>query len=414
MTLSRSISVLSTVALLLAGMISIGCESKKEPSPGTPAPAVETKTAKPVVAATLRGTPVSMVKVAAPLYPKSTEIAGYLTLSSLDAALKGFAEIAAVVDPSEKAPTSEDMKGDLGAMLGDPQLSGVDGSKPIAIALLGPADPAGPPMPRIVGLVPAKQATPYDQSLLALGMESRFADGLLEIALTPGSLEAAATARSLHSTIVKSKLNKTARLHLNTTSILESFGPMLRQYVAMIPMMIGSMGEGSEGLAKILKAELLGLVAILEQGHAIELDVNLGGDGVGIDTRIAAKPGSEFAKLFTASKAMRPPATAPFESNTAFAMSFAIDAPAMGTVTNSILAGLAKDPEFANLIRTDFRAIMKDWSENWAGTGLFSMQPNDKNLGLNYAIGTNNPDKFVQLMESAGKLLAPDTELWKL
>ncbi len=78
--------------------------------------------------------------MATPLYPKSEDIAGYLTFSSLDAALKGFAEIAASVVPSGKGPTPKELKGELGTMFGDPELAGIDGSKPIVIALLGPAE----------------------------------------------------------------------------------------------------------------------------------------------------------------------------------------------------------------------------------------------------------------------------------
>ena len=113
MTRSSLLSTFRTFALLLASLAWLGCtpEDAKEGADGGDAPAGDT------------GGDGAVAKVAAPLSPGSSEIAAYLTIPNLEAALEGVAEIVKAVTPKPAEALGKDqLKAQLGLMLGDPQL----------------------------------------------------------------------------------------------------------------------------------------------------------------------------------------------------------------------------------------------------------------------------------------------------
>ena len=109
-----------------------------------------------------------------------------LTLPRLLETLTTFEEIAAQVIPEEIRPGM--LRGQLGQMLGDPELANLEPGKPVVLLLTEPS-PASP-VPGYVLFIPAKAAAPFDQALGVFGLQTAYVDGVLVVAQDPEALTA--------------------------------------------------------------------------------------------------------------------------------------------------------------------------------------------------------------------------------
>ncbi len=360
--------------------------------------------------------------VPAPLAPGSDDVIAYIVVPGLDAALKDVAGIAGTVTPDPtKAPTPDQLKTQVGVLLGDPGLANLDGSRPLLVAVLRaqPAQPAQPmpTVPPLVGLFPAKQAAPFDQHLAAIGMQSRFADGLLAVAQTPDALAAASKVRGLYDRLATAKLDTTARLYLDTGAALELYGQFLKASVAQLTSLFGNLGgggpgatgEGSmQGLARILKLEALALLALLEQLDQLQLDLDLGPAGIGGDTVAVAKTGSPLAEFFSKSKALRPPTTSVLEGGDGLAtVSYVFDPDSFGTLLQTVINEVSKDPDSASFFTPEFTRLFTDIGSWWKGTGVMIMRASERTIAMDYVMDVTDGQKYLEVMEKTTALMAP-------
>ena len=145
------------------------------------------------------------------LAPASKEIVAYAAVPSLDSLLKGAADISTLANPVPDAPsvTLESMKAMIGTPLDDPELKGIDGTKPILVVMFDQPIADAPPL--VAGFLPTNPDSSYGETLGQLGMQSIASEGLLIVAQTPEALNAAKKARALYDRIAAAKISRTAR-----------------------------------------------------------------------------------------------------------------------------------------------------------------------------------------------------------
>lgn len=348
--------------------------------------------------------------VAAPLAPESADIVAYAAVANLDAALQGAAALAqAVLEKPDPSISAAAFKSQLGAMLGDPDLANLDGSKSIVVVVFKAAPQA--PVPPALALLPAKQAAPYEGRLTGLGMSCRFADGLLAVAQPPDALENTAKARALYDRIAAAKLSKVARVFLDADALATAYGPMLKATANQLAGVVGALpgfgaGQGP-GIGAILKLEVLALLSILEQCDSLQIDIDAGKPGVGIDATVAGKPESELGSFFAQSSALKAPSSAVIKVGGVMGGAYVFAPEGFSKLFSKILKDLSADAEAKSLITPELTSLISDvalWSD---GTAVISMAPSEKGFSMSAVAGLKDAQRFVEMLEKYAGLLAP-------
>ncbi len=357
------------------------------------------------------------------LAPASKEIVAYAAVPSLDSLLKGAADISTLANPVPDAPpvTLESMKAMIGTPLGDPELKGIDGTKPILVVMFDQPIANAPPL--VAGFLPTNPDSSYGETLGQLGMQSIASDSLLIVAKTPEALNAAKKARALYDRIAAAKISRTARVYLSVDSLLSRYGAMLGMQIAQLtdlfkalPLPQAEPGQPGaiEGVARILKVELLGMLALLEQCDSVQLDLDVGSTGIELDSVVSAKSGSELAGFFSASQAMSPPMTGHIATGGAMmSATIAQDPVSLSKLVDKIAASVSKDPDGAALISADILKLFKQMGAAWNGTGAFSAKISSTEFSVDYTLGVKDAQKLVEMFESSAAMMGPDGALGK-
>jgi hypothetical protein len=196
-------------------------------------------------------------------------------------------------------------------------------------------------------------------------MQTRFAGGLLTAARTAEDLEAAPKARSLYDQVAGAKLSGTARIFLDADALLGIYGGMLKAGIAQLSGYFGQLGglsgqdpETLKTTGKMVKLELLALIALLEPSDSLQLDLDWGEKGFDIDGVLAARPGTDLEAFFTKSAAVRAPLRSSVEGGNALAVgSVAVDPPAFDALLGRVLKDLAVDPDAASLLTPEIVTV---------------------------------------------------------
>jgi hypothetical protein len=329
----------------------------------------------------------------------------YAAVRGLDDALERAAEVAKRLDEPDAQPmTAAQLKAQLGAMLGDPQLAFLDASKPIVVAVLKTANPGA--VPPAVALIPAKEGNPYGERLSAMGMQSRFADGILAVAQTPEALGETAKARAVYDRIAGAKLPMPARVFLDVDALVSIYGGTLKAGLGQLTGLLGGLSgpaggnDSAFGMARLIKMEALAFLSILEQSDALQLDLDWGRKGFDVDLVVAGKPGSELAGFCTRSAAVRAQEKSllPAGGSTVIG-TFAFDPKALDALSAKVLKNLSTDPEAAKLLSPETIALFTSTAEYWNGSGALSMKISPGDFSFGYELQVTSGEKFLGMLE---------------
>lgn len=352
-----------------------------------------------------------------PTAPASKDVVAYIAIPSLDKAVKDVSAVAERFSPGQMTP--ETIKAQIGAMIGDPQLAGMEMQKPVVICVMKGTQPGEPPS--FAAMLPAKQGAPYEQHLAALGMVTRFSGGVLLVSQTPEGLETASKAKGTYDQVAGAGLQKTARLHVQIAALMDTYGPLLD---AQLEGLLGTItaaagaapggqlpaGMGPEALQKILKLEIQGLLALLRQCDATEIDLDLGGQGIAIDEVLTAKPGSALAQGFTGSAGRPSPTASIVEGGGFMTGTFRYDVKSFTPLLKQILDPLSKEP--GGLLTEGIVALIADMGSWWGGTATFSMrQGKEGAFTISYVMEILDEAKALATWEKSLTWVAPGTAL---
>jgi hypothetical protein len=360
----------------------------------------------------------SPAAVPKPADPVSKEVVAYLAIPSLEKALKDISAVAEQFVPGKVTP--ETLKTQLGAVLNDPGLSGLELQKPIVICVFKASQPGAPPL--FAGMLPVKQATPYDQSLTAFGMKSQFAGGVLSVSQTPEGLEAVAKAKGVYEQVVGAGLQKSARLYVQLTELMNAYGPLidaqldglLNHFAATAASARRTAGApmSPESLQTILKLELQGLLAIVKQCDAAQFDFQFGGQNIDVDEILTAKPGSALAGGFTSS-ARLPGCSANIIGGGFMTGALRCDPKGFEPLLRQVLEPMSKGSD--GLFTDQAVSLLVEIGSWWGGSAAFGMRPGKEgSFILEYIMDVVDEVKYAETMEKALALTAPGTRLGNL
>lgn len=357
--------------------------------------------------------------VPAPQKIESERVLGYVALPGLEKVIQDVVAVMGQFVPEQANPDM--LKMQIGAMLGDPQLQNMDLQKPIVVVAFRPEQPGPMPTPPMAFYIPAKAASPYSESLAQQGVQTKFTGGVLLAAQTPQDLELAEKNLGFYNGL-GGEIEGTARLYLHIGRLLEAFGPMIDQGMkAMEEQMKGAMGEGSpvgqpEQMMGILAAEMQGFLALARECEEVQADIDLGKEIVKFDKVVTGKPGSTLAAFFKASAAKPAVSTSLVGGEALFAGAFHCDPATLGALFKKVLGEMRKTPEVAELLPPEVTNLWTDLSW-WAGDASMKMKMAAVDEGMftmDYAMGVQDAEKYLSVMESASKLLEPGSALGEL
>ncbi len=360
--------------------------------------------------------PDSSASVPRPLAIDSDQVLAYVAVPSLDGLLRDVIAFADVIQPG--ALNEQMMTAQIGAMVGDPELSTVHRDKPIALLVLK-GTTAGSPVPPIVGFLPVKDGSPIEQSVSGLGMQAKRSGRALLVAQTGEALAAAEKVGGFYEKIASAGVQETAVLYVHTGRVMDAYRTMLDAHVAALSGMDEMFGApvqpGGMSIATILKMELKGLLAFLSQCSETQIAIDVGRDGATLDQVLVAKAGSSMAKFFSGSgrQSRRAPAYGSRAGEYA-AGSFSIDAGALGTLAEEIVRELAKDPELGALLKPELTDMWTRVGEWWTGTADYRYGTSDKGLSYTGVMGVSDEARFNDLMRRAAGMFKSGGTLHEL
>ena len=353
-----------------------------------------------------------------PMELKSREVLGYLALPGLNRVLKEVSAIASSFAPGQATP--EKMKAHLGAMLGDPTLENLELEKPLMLLLVKSKQAGAPPSPALV--IPVKKKEAYEQTLTGMGMKSQFEGGLLLVALAdPEVLGATAPLTESYREIAGAGIPRTARLQLQLGVLMTTLRPMIEQgisqwiqmFQSMAAVANGSTADQAKSTASILLLEAKGLLALLEQCDATQVDLDLAGQTIGIDNVVSAKQGTALHDFLTQSSRSPSPLTVLTEAERFLAGAFRCDPKSMGVLLKQLVDEAAKGPEGAALAES--AAMFLEFGNWWGGLAAFGIGPG-KEVGftVDYDMEVLDETKFLAAIEKGMGMLSPGGALSQL
>lgn len=273
--------------------------------------------------------------------------------------------IAGLFNPGQLPPGA--LKGQLGAMLGDPGLANFSG-KPVVV-VVGP----GAPTPSFALLVPAKDPQLYLDAGVNFGMLlGKAVDGIAVLTQTPdGEILGEKVAKG-YAALTKNAPKGDIRLLLSPDKLVTTYGGML----GMMAQMAAAQNPAGPEAAKITGLQIAGLMQVLADIAAVQLDLSLDPVAIGEELTFAAKPGSELAKVLTAPPAAVGQRAAARLGNapSLMAMSGRVNYPAMGVYAGNLLRSLKAKPEAQGLITDEMIAAAESVGAGLSGDTAFSMR----------------------------------------
>jgi hypothetical protein len=360
------------------------------------------------------------VEVPEPLNLGSKDVSAYAVVPNLDTLLNNLDVLSATFNPDHKPGT---LKAMIGPMLGDPNLGNLDAGKPIALFLLkGPALKAPPQEPPpIVVFIPAKAAAPFDAALQKMQFQTEFKDGLLIAVTNPLLMEKAVGLKPLYDKLKDAGLKNDARVFLGFTEILETYGDLMQKGADAFVQQMGAMPfPGAEPgkpspMAAILKLELKGGIAFLNQTHALQADLQFKPDAILADTIYVAKAGSATADALVAPAEAQSKLSGLLPAESFLAGSMRINPQAYAAFMKKLVDALTKDADFKDMIDPKVAALMNDAGALFAGDGVFAMSADKEGLPLtSYAMSITDEKKYFEIMDAMMGLFAPDAAIGKL
>jgi hypothetical protein len=321
--------------------------------------------------------PAAAVPAAEPARPgdPSARVLAEVVLPDLRATLGHLEATMAAVAPGTLPPGA--LTAMAGARFKDPGLSGL-GAGPVVVMVVAPEGAAG--TPGAVLFLPVKDPKAYQDATAAMGLTSSSARGLLIAASDARALPAARALESRYRAIGAEKASASLdlRLRINAPRLMELYGPLLRLGASsMIEKMSQAPAAGTGKappafVASILRLELLGVLALLEQIEEARVDLAFLPDSVASETVLAARPGTALADLAQAPPPGPNRAAAIVAGTGTMAGWYRFDGARFSTFVLGILREAPADPGLAAILTPEVLELIREAGAVYTGEGAMS------------------------------------------
>jgi hypothetical protein len=351
-----------------------------------------------------------------PLDP-GKDVLGYLAIPSLEKLLQDGSSLANLAAPGKTTP--EMLKSQIGSMLGDPGLKNMDLTRPVVVLLEKPKQAGA--LPSFAAILPAREAAPYDQALAGMGLQTRFKSGLLLAAQTPEGLEAASAAQGLYRELAGARMEKSARFHLQAAGLMEAYGPLLESQLDGFLKTMAALSAAGGGaspvpqktVATILKLEATGLLFLLKQCEAAQIDLGVVDQKIAMDCVVTARTGTALADCFSKSSRSGSPSAGLVGRGGFMTAAVSCNARSVSDLLKQVLEAVSREPEAEGIKEvTSLFLAMGDW---WGGAAAFTMRPGkDCPFFVDWEAGVVDEAALRAAMETAMRLVSPGGALSNL
>lgn len=276
--------------------------------------------------------------------------------------------IAQVFSPGQMPAGS--LKAQLGATLGDPGLANFAG-KPVVV-VVGP----GAPTPSFALLVPANDPQKYLDAGVNFGMLlGKAVDGIAVLTQTPDGEILGEKVAKTYANLVKNAPKGDIRVLIAPDKLMATYGGML----GMMAQMAAAQNPQGPEAAKMVGLQIAGMMAVVADISAIQLDLRLDPMAIGEELTITAKPGSPLAGLLVAPQpAAGQRAAARLASDPSLmTMSGRINWQAYGKYAGNLLRTLKAKPEGQALITDEVIAMAEGFGAGLSGDTAFRMHTSE-------------------------------------
>lgn len=336
-------------------------------------------------------------------------------LTTLDAIAK------TILPPQAYAPGM--LKTLIGTQLQDPALTNL-GTKPAVFMIFklpeGYNPQAGPPPLAIY--FPAVAAAPYDQ-VLGQNSVTAFEDGVLMVSPTPDGLKAAQQGRAIYNKIAAAKIPTEARVYISGAALMERFGNMLKGAAPQAEEAIAgqilsnappNLQMKPEQVMKYTKLFSRGLIGFLNQLDAIQLDLKIKPDAIGIEHTLIAKSGTILAEALSAPAPKWDKNLEALAGKGANSGMSNIDMTAIAAAWKKIVAEMNADAELSDLAKDEAIQWITDGLESSSGSSAFSMNFDQDGFSVRQAGGVKDEKKYFAMQEKMASMFDKDSIFAKL
>lgn len=357
------------------------------------------------------------IKIPKPFDVGSDSVLGYIMVPSLDATLGHVETMAAAFAPGQTQPGM--LKQQLGTMVGDPDMSGLDGSKPILLMILKSENASGPAP--VTAFIPVKNAAPYEQALTGLGMQTRLADDILMASRAAGGLAVAQRFVPVYKKIARSELKSDLRISFKLSQLMDVYGDTIRTQVNTMVNMITAVsaaqrpgGQANQQavaaeLSKLLNLELEGILTLFGQVDVVQSDISLDAAAITMNKIAVAKRGSALAKLFGSGPAGENATLALLSRPSAMMMSAQFDPRRLSDFAVEFANQLVKqNATAAEILTPEVIAIYRDMGAYNSGTMAFSVNPVEGSpFAFESVTGVTDEARCLAMIEKSMSVMAP-------
>ena len=262
------------------------------------------------------------------------------------------------------------LKKQLGGMLGDPGLANFT-NQPV-IVVVGP----GAPTPSFALLVPATNPQAYLDAGVNFGLLlGKVVDGIAVMTQTPDGEILGEKVAKTYAALVKNPPKGDIRLLVAPDKLMTTYGGML----GMMAQMAAAQNPAGPEMGKVLGLEVAGMMAVVAEVSAVQLDLRLDPAAIGEELTIAAKPGTELAKFLTAPPAAIGQRAAARLGNdpSLMALSGRLNYAAYGAYAANLLRTLKAKPEGQALITDEVIAMAENIGSGLSGETAFRLRTSE-------------------------------------
>ncbi|WP_372844995.1 hypothetical protein [Pontiella sp.] len=339
-----------------------------------------------------------------------------LTVSDLHGFIDEAGMVAAKVSPMINGMMIKQM---IGGQLGDPMLAGVAPGKGLAVVALDTTNFFA------VVEVAEGQSAAYARAIGNMGMQSKYASGLLVLAQTPEQLAKGSALAGRVQAKLLAKRSPTLRVSAQPAALIERNNDALQGFLQMMPAMMGASLMQAPGTdpktvndtTKLLEGEMRVLLSLCSQCESGELVLAPKNGSIQLSETFVPKAGSRLAALIESPKtATKNPAIQSRRLNEGMVMAdFAMASPeAMADFINAEADILLKAMKIEEVDLAALTGVVTKWMKLYSGSACetFSFDA-ESGMSINYLLEVADLPAALELLKSMEKDMAPFVKLYE-
>ncbi len=339
-----------------------------------------------------------------------------ITAPDLHGLIDGIGSVAAKTSPMMNGMMIKNL---VGMQLGDPGLAGFAQGKGLAVVALNTTNFFG------VLEVAEAQSSGYAEAIQGLGMQTKYANGVLVVAQTPDLIaQGVAMTASVKSTLL-AKRSATLRVAAQPNAVIERNDEQIQGFLEMIPaLMGGGMAQAPDADAKtiemttkILEAEFRILLSVASQCKSGELVIAPENGSVRLSETFAPKSGSQLAKLMDSTKTVKanPKIQSGLLGEGMVKLDFVMGSPeALHEFAIAEMNNVVDAMAITNLDVDAIAEVMDRWMGLCGGTACEIVDFDyEDGLSVGYLLEVRNEKVALEVLKTMKKDMEPMLELYK-